>query len=158
VRSDANSEELKALGADAVIATDRQDLVSEVARLTQGQGVGSALDCVGGALTGEVARCLGLGGQLVVYGTLLDRPMEIPARDLMMPATQVTGFYMGNWMANQSPLKLLGVLRAVKRLALEGIFQTQVTGTYSLDNVARAVAASRAPGRTGKIMLRIAAE
>jgi len=156
VRSHANSEELTALGADAVIETDKHDLITEVARVTEGQGVGSALDCVGGELTGEVARCLALAGHLVVYGTLIDHPMEIPARDLMMPSTQITGFYLGNWMAAQSPLKLLGVLRAVKKLTLEGIFHTEIAETYSLDEAASAVAASRAPGRSGKVMLRIA--
>ena len=155
VRSSTNTEELTALGADAVIETDRQDLIAEVARLTAGRGVGSALDCVGGELTGEVVRCLGLDGRLVVYGTLADRSMEIPARDLMMPSTHVEGFFLGNWMSRQSPLKLLGVLRAVKRLALDGVFQTQVSETYPLESAASAVAAALQPGRSGKIMLAI---
>jgi NADPH:quinone reductase-like Zn-dependent oxidoreductase len=155
VRSGANTAELMALGAEAVIETDRQDLVAEVARLTAGRGVGSALDCVGGRLAGEVVRCLGLNGRLVVYGTLADRPIEIPSRDLMMPLAQVTGFYLGNWMARQSPLKLLGVLRAVKRLTAAGVFQTDVGETYPLDQTATAVAASLEQGRTGKVMLRI---
>ncbi len=155
VRSGANTAELAALGADAVIETDRHDVVAEVARLTAGRGVGSALDCVGGRLAGEVVRCLGLNGQLVIYGTLADRPIEIPSRDLMMPVAQVTGFYLGNWMARQSPLKLLGVLRAVKRLTAAGVFQTDVGETYPLDQAATAVAASLEPGRTGKVMLRI---
>jgi NADPH:quinone reductase len=155
VRSAANTAELTAVGADAVIETDRQDLISEVARLTAGRGVDSALDCVGGPLASEVVRCLGLNGRLVVYGTLDDSPIEIPSRDLMMPLAQVTGFYFGNWMAQQSPLKVLGVLRAVKRLTAEGVFHTDVTETYPLDQAAMAVAASLQPGRTGKVMLRI---
>ena len=155
VRSGANTAELMALGAEAVIETDHQDLVTEVARLTAGRGVGSALDCVGGRLAGEVVRCLGLSGRLVVYGTLADRPIEMPSRDLMMPLAQVTGFYLGNWMARQSPLKLLGVLRAVKRLTAAGVFQTDVGETYPLDQAASAVAASLEQGRTGKVMLRM---
>ena len=142
VRSGASTAELTKLGADAVIETDRHDLVTEVARLTAGQGVGFALDCVGGPLAGDVVRCLGLNGRLVVYGTLADSPIEIPSRDLMMPLAQVAGFYAGNWLAQQSPLKLLGVLRAVKRLTAEGVFHTDVTETYALDQAAMAVAAS----------------
>jgi len=155
VRSGANTPELGALGADAVIETDRHDLVAEVARLTAGRGVGSALDCVGGRLASEVVRCLGLNGRMVVYGTLADSPIEIPSRDLMLPLAQVAGFYLGNWMARQSPFKLLGVLRAVKRLTAAGAFQTEVGETYPLDQAATAVAASLEPGRTGKVMLRI---
>jgi NADPH:quinone reductase-like Zn-dependent oxidoreductase len=156
VRSGASTAELSALGADAVVETGRQDLVSEVARITGGRGVGHALDCVGGELAADAVRCLGLGGHLVVYGTLADRPLQVPVRDLMMPVAQVSGFFLPNWMARQSPLKLLGVLRAVKRLTLEGIFHTQVAETYPLADVSKAVAASMVPGRTGKVMLGIA--
>jgi NADPH2:quinone reductase len=155
VRSSANSAELAALGADAVIETDRHDLVGEVARITNGRGVGFALDCVGGRLAGDAVRCLGLGGRLVIYGTLADSPLEIPGRDLMMPVAGVSGFLLPNWLAQQSPLKLLGVLRAVKRLTVEGVFHTEVGATFPLEEAARAVAASLEAGRTGKVMLRI---
>jgi NADPH:quinone reductase-like Zn-dependent oxidoreductase len=47
------------------------------------------------------------------------------------------------------------VLRAVRRLALDGVFQTQVSETYPLENAASAVAAALQPGRSGKIMLTI---
>jgi NADPH:quinone reductase-like Zn-dependent oxidoreductase len=155
VRSSANTAELRSLGADAVIETDHQDLVAEVARITLGRGVGYALDCVGGRLAGEVVRCLGLGGHLVIYGTLADSPLEIPGRDLMMPAASVSGFFLGHWSAQQSPFKMLSVLRAVRRLTLEGVFHTDVSETYPLEQAATAVAAALKPGRTGKVLLRI---
>jgi NADPH:quinone reductase len=155
VRSSANTAGLTALGADAVIETDRQDLVGEVARITDGRGVGSALDCVGGRLAGEVVRCLGLGGRLVIYGTLADSPIEIPGRDLMMPVAEISGFLLPNWLAQQSPLKLFGVLRAVRNLTVEGVFHSEVGETFPLEDASRAVAASLEPGRTGKVMLRI---
>ncbi|MDQ1346526.1 MAG: hypothetical protein QG586_2067, partial [Pseudomonadota bacterium] len=155
VRSGANSAELASLGADAVVETDRQDLVVEVARITGDRGVPHALDCVGGELAGLVVRCLGLGGRLVIYGTLGNSPLQIPGRDLMMPAAQVSGFLLPVWMAQQSPLKLLGMLRAVRRLTVEGLFRTEVRETYPLEQVQAAIAASLAPGRTGKVMLRL---
>lgn len=158
VRSNANTAELQSLGADTVIETDRQDLVGEVARVTGGRGVGHALDCVGGPVAGDVVRCLGFGGRLVVYGTLADSPLEIPSRDLMMPSAGISGFLLPNWIAQQSPLGLLGMLRDVKRLMAEGIFHADVSETYPLDKVADAVAAAIGPGRTGKVMLRLRAD
>ena len=62
-----------------------------------------------------------------------------------------------NWLARQSPLKLLGVLSAVKKLTLASVFHTEVTQRYSLDQVATAVQAAVMPGRTGKVMLQISA-
>jgi NADPH2:quinone reductase len=155
VRSGSNTPELKHLGADAVIETDKQDLVGEVARVTGGKGVGHAMDCVGGGLTAEIVRSLGLDGKLVLYGTMADRPVDIAVRDLMMPLASVQGFYLGNWMPHQSPLKLLGVLRAIKRLAAQGVFHTEVSEVFPLDQAANAVSASLQPGRTGKVLLRI---
>jgi NADPH:quinone reductase-like Zn-dependent oxidoreductase len=155
VRSNANTAELEKLGADAVIETNRHDLIAEVARLTGGRGVESALDCVGGQVAGTVLRCLGLDGRLLLYGTMSDSPIEVPPRDLMMPLAGIEGFYLGNWLAQQSPLKMLGVLREVKRLTADGVFHTDVSETYPLDQVQLAVAASMKPGRTGKVMLRI---
>jgi NADPH:quinone reductase len=155
VRGGANTARLESIGADAVIGTDRQDLVAEVARVTGGQGVGYALDCVGGGLAGQVVQCLGLGGHLVLYGTLGDTPVALPSRDLMMPIARLSGFLLPTWMAQQSPLKLLGILRAVKKGIAEGIFHSDVTETYPLERVAAAVAAATRPGRTGKVMLRM---
>jgi NADPH:quinone reductase-like Zn-dependent oxidoreductase len=155
VRSGANTAELKALGADAVIETETQDLIGEVFRVTNGQGVPHALDCVGGDLAGEVVRCLGMGGRLVIYGTLSNAPISIPGRDLMMPMAQISGFILPNWLAQQSVLKLLGIIRAVKRMTREGMFHAEVTATFPLAEVAAAVATSKQPGRTGKVLLRI---
>jgi NADPH:quinone reductase-like Zn-dependent oxidoreductase len=155
VRTSANTAQLRALGADVVIETDHQDLVTEVVRVTDGHGVGAALDCVGGSLTAQVVRCLGLGGRLVIYGTLADHPVEIEPRDLMMPLAQVSGFYLGNWLARQSLFGRMRVMHAVRRLTLQGIFDTEVGAVYPLEQAAAAVAAANSPGRTGKVMLQI---
>ena len=156
-RSDSNSDVLRELGADAIVETSHQDLVQSVSDITAGHGVGYAIDCVGGELTADVVRCLGLGGRLLVYGTLANSPLTVPLRDLMMPGAEITGFLLPNWLAKQSPLKLLGVVRTVKRLMAQGLFDTEVTETFGLDQVSQAIAAATRPGRTGKVMLRIGA-
>jgi NADPH:quinone reductase-like Zn-dependent oxidoreductase len=103
----------------------------------------------------DVVRCLGLGGHLLVYGTLSDGPMCIPSRDLMMPVAKVSGFDLGNWLSQQPLLRMLRVLRAVRKLGAEGVFRADVARVYPLDDVAQAVAAAMGPGRTGKILLSI---
>jgi NADPH:quinone reductase-like Zn-dependent oxidoreductase len=155
VRSDNNSDALRQLGADAIVETDHEDLIESVSNITSGQGVGYAIDCVGGELTANVVRCLGLGGRLLVYGTLANSPLTMPLRDLMMPAAEISGFLLPNWLAAQSPLRLLGVLRTVRRLMARGTFDSEVTETFGLDQVSAAIAAATRPGRTGKVMLSI---
>lgn len=155
VRSDSNSDALRELGADAIVETNHQDLVRSVSEITSGQGVGYAIDCVGGELTASVIRCLGLGGRLLVYGTLANSPVCVPLRDLMMPGAEMAGFLLPNWLAARSPLRVLGVLRTVRRLMARGLFDTEVTETFGLEQVSDAIAAATRPGRTGKVMLRI---
>jgi NADPH:quinone reductase len=155
VRSDSNSNVLRELGADAIVETDHQNLVQSVSEITSGQGVGYAIDCVGGELTADVVRCLGLRGRLLVYGTLANTPLTLPLRDLMMPSAEISGFLLPNWLAAQSPLRLLGVLRTARRLMAQGMFDTEVTETFGLDQVSAAIAAATQPGRTGKVVLRI---
>jgi len=155
VRSGANSEGLRVLGADAVVETNHKDLIAEVFRLTGGKGVSHALDCVGGELASTVVRCLSLDGKLVLYGTLADKPLQLPIRDLMMPVASISGFLLPNWMMQQSPLKLLGILRQVKKLTIRGVFDAPIDQRFPLDQVADAVAASLQSGRTGKVLLEI---
>ena len=122
-----------------IVQTDQQNLPAEVFRITSGKGVPHAIDCVGGDLAAQVVRCLGLNGRLVLYGTLANSPLQLPVRDLMMPVAQVSGFILPNWMLQQSPLTLLRVLHKVKALTVRGIFNTQVSATFPLEDIAEAV-------------------
>lgn len=155
IRSNAHTSDLSALGADAVVETDTQDLLAEVFRLTGGRGVAHAIDCVGGELTANVVRCLGLGGRLVIYGTLANAPVPLPGRDLMMPVAAIEGFLLPNWLALQTPLTLLKVLRTVKQLMGQGVFDAEVGQIFNLDQVADALSASVERGRAGKILIRL---
>jgi hypothetical protein len=47
--------------ADEVINSEREDLAARVKEITGGKGADAAVDPVGGALTGQVSRVLGLG-------------------------------------------------------------------------------------------------
>jgi len=111
------------------------------------------VDCVGGELTANVVRCLGLGGRLLVCGTLANSPLTVPLRDLMMPGAAICGFLLANWLAAQPSLRLLDALREVRRLMVSGMFDTEVAETFGLDQVSDTFAAATRPGRTGKVML-----
>lgn len=155
VRNKAHTKALKELGADVVIETDSQDIISEVARVTHGQGAEFAMDCIGGETAEQMIRCLTLNGHMVAYGTLSDTPVNLPYRDMMMPTTRLTGFYAYSWFAQQSLFKLISVLRSVSKLSKKGIFNTPVEKVYDIDDVQAALAASIETGRSGKILLKI---
>jgi NADPH2:quinone reductase len=155
IRSEAHRPALEALGADVVINTESRDLRDEVARATGGRGVDYAMDCVGGDVAGQMLQCLTLGGHMVVFGTLANTPITVPSRDMMMPATRLSGFFAGSWLALQSPASMPGILGQVGQLAAKGVFDTPVDAIYPLARVHEALAASQERGRPGKVMLSI---
>ena len=155
IRSEAHRPALEALGAENVINTETLDLRDEVARVTGGRGVDYAMDCVGGDVAGQMLQCLTLGGHMVVFGTLANTPITLPSRDMMMPATRLSGFFAGSWLALQPPASLPGILGEVGRLASKGVFDTPIDAVYPLTQVHEALAAAQERGRLGKMMLRI---
>lgn len=155
VRGDENEAELRSLGADVVVVTSREDLVERVREITSGRGARYAMDCVGGPLTGEVVQCMGMGGHVVVYGTLAGPETSFATRDLMMPTSRIEGFFLPGWLTQVSKLTALRALRATKRLVAAGMFEVPVAQTFALDDVVPALEAASARGRTGKVLLEI---
>jgi len=155
VRGNAHREALTALGADVIVDTDSQSVVEEVIKATGGRGAEYAIDCVGGELAAEMLRCLTLGGHMVVYGTLANSPIILPSRDMMMPVTQMSGFFAPNWLALQPPDRLPGIFAKLFQLAMQGVFASPVDAVYPLEQVREAIEASQVKGRAGKILLRI---
>ena len=155
IRSEAHRPALEALGADVVINTESLDLRDEVARITAGRGVDYAMDCVGGDVAAQMLQCLTLGGHMVVFGTLANTPITLPSRDMMMPATRLSGFFAGSWLALQEPASIPGILGQVGQLAARGVFDTPIDAVYPLTQVQEALVASQERGRLGKVMLKI---
>ncbi|RZL20151.1 MAG: NADPH:quinone reductase, partial [Sphingomonas sp.] len=61
-RTSAKKAELLALGADYVIVTEEEDLVTRVHEITDGQGVRIAFDSVGGEMMNAVGAATATGG------------------------------------------------------------------------------------------------
>lgn len=154
VRNASQREELLALGADEVIVTPEEDLLARVFDITKGQGVRYAMDCIGGELASNMARCLGVSGTLLFYGTLGASECLIPSRDLMMPGATVKGFFAGNWLAQQSVLSLLSTVRQMGKLSSKGVFQAKVAETIAFDDYKRALELSQSASKAGKVILK----
>lgn len=153
-RSEAIAD-MAAAGATHVVATDAEPLVEAVQRLTDGRGVRWALDCVGGPLAAEVAASLGLGGHMVSYGTLDPTAVTFSPRAIMMPAARWDGFFLPAWLSLQSPLRLLGVLRNVRRRIAAGVLTSDVGRICELEDWPAALTAAQDIGRSGKVLFRI---
>jgi NADPH:quinone reductase len=155
VRRREQAEELRRLGADAVVATDEESLTESVARLTEGQGVRYALDAVGGPVGSEVIGTLGRGGRVLVYGALSGQPLSCDPRTLLVGQKRVEGFWLSEWVRDQGVLTMLMLFRRLGKLIASGVLASEVGKTFPLDEVKAAVREAGATGRRGKVLLRL---
>jgi len=152
VRSRASAEHLRKGGCTHVISLQDDDLVEAVHRIAPG-GVPFVLDCVAGATGSEAVRCLAPGGRMVCYGTLSGEPITLEPRDLMMPTNRIEGFYLPGFLAEQSLLGRVLMVRKTAKLIEGGVLDTPVERIYRFEELHDALAHARKPGRTGKILL-----
>src|SRR5262249_58989173 len=98
-RTGAKRGELLALGADHVVVTDEEDLVSRVKDITGGAGARIILDPIGGPLLRQLAEAAALGAMIVEYGWLSVAETPFP----LVPAIQKALTIRGYWLAGATP-------------------------------------------------------
>lgn len=160
VRRPEQVDELKSLGAEAVICFDGErdepaKLKSALASLISADNVQYAIDPVGGKTAAAIVPCLGLNGRLLLYGTLTTAPLCFSPRELMTVGARVEGFWLSNFMNTLGLLGKLSLIRTITRLILDGVLTSEVGETFPLTQVADAVQAAERPGKRGKVLLKI---
>jgi NADPH:quinone reductase-like Zn-dependent oxidoreductase len=154
VRRREQAEELKKLGADHVIVESDGPIPEQVRKLVP-DGVRYAIDPVGGETGSQVIESLSRGGRCLLYGSLSDEPISVHPRYFIGNDLRVEGFWLGAWAQKQRILTMLGLFRQVRALMREGVLQTHFAATYPLEEVAKAVEHAAAPGKGGKVLLKI---
>ncbi|HEV3085431.1 MAG TPA: zinc-dependent alcohol dehydrogenase family protein [Gemmataceae bacterium] len=153
VRRREQVEELRRAGGDEVICTADESIEARIQAITDGQGVPYAIDAVGGETGSAVARTLGPGGVMLLYGTLSDEPMSIHPRTLIAGQKRIEGFWLSEWSRHRRALTMLGLFRRIKKLLAQGILNTDVGQTFPFAEVQAAAKAASIPGRQGKVLL-----
>jgi NADPH:quinone reductase-like Zn-dependent oxidoreductase len=154
VRRREQVEELKKLGADEVIVESDGPIPEQVAKLAP-DGVRHAIEPVGGATGTAIIASLALGGRCLLYGSLTDEPVSVHPRLAIGNGLRVEGFWLGAWARQSGVLTMLKLFRQVRALMGEGVLQSTFAGTYPLEEVCKAVEHAAAPGKGGKVLLRI---
>jgi len=155
VRRREQVEELKQFGADEVIVEADGPIDEQVKRLTNGLGVKFAIDPVGGKTGSDVIASLGAGGRCLLYGSLSDEALSLHPRRLLSAAIRIDGFWLGDWAKRQSIPTMLGLFKEVRTLMTDGTLTSTIAATYPLAQVTEATAHAVAPGKGGKVILRI---
>jgi NADPH:quinone reductase-like Zn-dependent oxidoreductase len=154
VRRREQVDELKKLGADHVVVESDGPIPEQVRKLVP-DGVRYAIDPVGGETGSQVIAALSHGGRCLVYGSLSDQPVSVHPRYLIGNDLRVEGFWLGEWAKRQRIPTMLRLFRRMRELLREGVLQTQFAATYPIEQVAKAVEHAAAPGKGGKVLLKI---
>jgi NADPH2:quinone reductase len=155
VRRREQAEELLRAGADAVVCTTEEKLEERVSAITGGTGAAFALDAVGGATASSAVRALAAHGHMLLYGTLSGEPLTFDPRALIAGQKQIAGFWLSEWAQEQRTLTMLRLFRQIIRLLRAKVLTTDVGATYALDDIRAAAEKAEAPGRSGKVLLRM---
>ena len=148
-------DELKALGADAVICTEDGPIEDQVRRIVGAEGVRSAIDPVGGETGTALFRSLAPEGRLIVFGSLSEQPLQIESRLMIAGDRRVQGFWLGHYMRQQSipaALRLFGEITAMMR---KKVLTSEIGRVYPLDEITEAARHADTIARHGKVLLRL---
>ena len=154
VRRSSGVEELAAQGIGDVVATDQEDWEEQARTLIGDAHVAAGLDSVGGEAAGEVATLLGEGGRLVVFGAMGGTTMALPSGPIIFRDLTVEGFWGARISAQMSPEGRRRLITEIITRLLTGEVTLPTAGTFALDEVVDAVAATLTDGRQGKVLLR----
>jgi NADPH2:quinone reductase len=153
VRRREQAEELLALGADACIATDEEDIAARVREIVGQEGVRKAIDAVGGETGAAVLSALGRGGVMLVYGLLSGQPTPVDGGRMIFATTTLRGFWLGDWMRSAPPERQQATVAEMLRSMATHEIVPPVEAEYPLSEVLAAAEHSERPGRSGKVLL-----
>lgn len=91
VRSAAKAEVAKSVGADRVINTSADDLVTAVLEWTDGTGVDVAIDNVGGEMLAKSIDAVKAAGVVVAYGFMAGTEVTFDIRNFFFAQKQLRG-------------------------------------------------------------------
>ena len=141
--SDEKAARAKKLGADEVILRTSQDLVNEVRRLTDKQGVDIVFDHVGASVWESCIKSLKKGGRLVTCGATSGYEAVTDLRYVFYKQIEILGSTMGR----------KGDLITILRLFEEGSLKPVVDRVLPLSEVREAHKILEEGRQFGKIVL-----
>lgn len=155
VRRASLVKELEQEGADVVLV-DGDDLDARVRERVGDGPLPLALDAIGGAATGRLARCVDDKGVVVSYGALSGDPCMVDVRETIFRDVTLRGFWLRRWFMETPTAAIAALYARLAALVADGTLAMNIERVYSFAELREAVAHAAREGRSGKILLRMA--
>ena len=152
VRRGDVAEELRALGADVVLA-DGPDLADRVRAATGGSAPRLGIDAISGEACRHIADCLGEGAVMVNYGGLSGEDPAISRAALNTRAVTLTGFNLSRGLAKRTTAQVRALYAELAAELREGVLKAPVDAVYPIDAIKEALVHAQRRGRHGKVLV-----
>ena len=149
-RTSQKRKRLLEAGAVRVIATEEQDLVAEVKRITDDKGARVAFDPVGGDDFPKLISALAPQGTVYLYGALSESATTLPVLDMILRMPIVKGYNVWPTSADEARRKV-AVEYIVKGLE-SGALKPVIDRTFKFDDMVEAHRYLESNGQFGKIV------
>jgi len=152
-RTSQKRKRLLEAGAVHVIATEEQDLVAEVKRITDGKGARVAFDPVGGEDFPKLISALAPQGTVYLYGALSESATTLPVLDMILRMPIVKGYNLWTISADEAR-RNVAVEYIVKGLE-SGALKPVIDRTFKFDDMVEAHRYLESNGQFGKIVVTV---
>ena len=152
-RGGRKREALLDVGAAEVIATEEQDLVAEVRRITGGKGARVVFDPVGGPTVAKLTAAMARRGILFQYGMLSTEPTPLPLADVLGKSLTIRGYVL--FEITNDPRRL----ERAKQFIIDGLaagkLKPVIAKTFPLDQIVAAHRYLESNQQIGKIVVTV---
>lgn len=152
VRRAAQVEQLRAQGAAYVLNSSDPAFDQQLRELSRRLGATLALDAVAGEMPDRLLSAMPRGARVTVYGALSGESAPIDPRALIFRQQQVDGFWLTEWIKQQSLLEQLRAGSMVQRL-LRSELKTTVRAALPLEDALRGIELYTENMSAGKVLL-----
>lgn len=150
-RSSKKRQALLDAGAVHVIATQEQDLISEVMALTDGKGARMAFDPVGGPDAGKILQTLSMQGIFFQYGALDTRDIPVPVMDILSKHLTLRGYELFDITGDLD--KLEQAKNFINHGLANGELRPIINRTFAFEEMAEAHSYMESNTQVGKIVV-----
>jgi NADPH2:quinone reductase len=148
--SNQRLERLKGYGLDEGINYAEKDLVAEVRRLTNNQGVDLVVDGVGGEVLQKSIEAARFRGRIITFGQAGRSFRRIDISGLAMGNKTLTGVYLGAEIATDRAQRMINQL--LNDIAA-GVIKVPIDRTFPLSQAAEAHAYIESRQAVGRVLL-----
>jgi NADPH:quinone reductase-like Zn-dependent oxidoreductase len=153
-RTSSKRQPLLELGAAHIVATEEQDLVAEVKKLTGGKGARVVFDPVGGPTVARLTGAMAEHGTLFLYGALSAEPTPLPLFEVLGKMLTIRGYLLFEFTSN--PERLEKAKQFIVNGLSSGKLKPIIAKTFaSLDQIVEAHRYLESNQQIGKIVVTV---